>query len=185
MRFEWPREQWNSPVSDYNMVSVEACRLIFDQAKIYFEETIVESEELTQRSIRILLLFLPSIITVIGFCISNQEKLKSLRQLDIFLLILSAGCAINCLSNLFKLINPKKGHYRGGKPEEIMRPEIFGTGDTENIEKALYISEIERCQIKIEQMEECNLRRVVFYTRLIYSFNIMLLIGILLLLRAI
>jgi hypothetical protein len=66
-----------------------------------------------------------------------------------------------------------------------MRPEIFGAREAENIEKAVYISEIERRQIKIEQMEECNLQRVIFYTRSVYSFNIMLFIGIILLLRAI
>lgn len=180
-----PRIQWNSPINDYDILTDDSCKLIFEQSKSYFEETIEESEELTQRSTRMLFLFLPAIAAVIGYCISHEEKLKPLDNFGIMLILSITGCAVNCAMNLFKLISPKKGHYRGGKPEEIMRKEIFQLRHTLHVQKALYISEIERYQVKIEQMEYWNYKRILLYSEVIYSFNTMLFIGIILLIRSI
>lgn len=180
-----PRDFWNSPIDDYEILSSESCKLIFDESKIYFEETIQESEELTQRSLRFLVLLLPGFAAVAAFCISHQEKLKPLDSFDFMLLIGILGSIANCLYNLFRLISPKEGHYRGSKPEHIMRPEIFKLNNISIVEKALFVSEIERIQIKIERMEYLNSKRIYSYKEVIYSFNILIGIGIVLLCRSI
>lgn len=134
---------------------------------------------------RMLFLFLPAIAAFIGYCISNREKFDILQSFDLMLIIAISGGISNCVFNLFKLISPKEGYYRGSKPQEVMRPEIFRVGRPEKVEKALYISEIERYQIKIEQMEIINHGRIFLYQEVIYSFNIVVFIGILLLIRSI
>lgn len=180
-----PREQWNSPIGDYDMLTDESCKLLFEQSKLYFEETVQESEELTQRGIRTLFLLLPAVAAVIGFCISNREKLKPVREFGVVLLITMALFLIFCLYHLFALIRPKTIHYRGSKPEEMMRPEIFSLKESVQIQKALYVSEIERYQVKIEQMEATNNKRIKTYSYVVYSFNAMAAIGIVLLTRSI
>ncbi|HEY0067294.1 MAG TPA: hypothetical protein VGB46_08025 [Flavisolibacter sp.] len=180
-----PRIKWDSPISDYDILTLEACKLIFDQSRTYFEETIQESEELTQRSMRMLFLFLPAIAAIIGYCISYREKFQPLQSFDFMLIIAVSGGVSNCVFNLFKLISPKEGYYRGSKPQEVMRPELFRIGRPEKVEKALYISEIERYQIKIEQMEIINYKRIFLYQEVIYSFNAVVFVGILLLIRSI
>lgn len=180
-----PRQQWNSPIIDYDVLSNESCKLLFEQSKLYFHETIEESEELTQRSTRMLFLLLPAIAAVVGFCISNQEKFKPFRAFDIFLIIGIAGCLTDCIYHLFKLISPKNMHYRGTKPEEMMRPEIFKLTEPSQVEKALFISEVERYQVKIEQMEFLNFARMKMYAEVVYAFNIMIVLGIIMLIRTI
>jgi len=101
------------------------------------------------------------------------------------LILLSVGAFVNCIYNLFKLISPKNMHYRGSKPIEAMRAEIFKLGKPSEVEKALYVSEIERYQVKIEQMEFWNYERIQLYTGVVYSFNAMMAIGILLLILSI
>jgi len=156
-----------------------------DQSKVYLNETIEESEELTQRSTRMLFLLLPAIGAIIGFVIANKEKFKRLDQFDILLIIGVSICLFSCIWNLLTLFSPKNIHYRGAKPEEMMRPEIFNLKDASEIEKALYVSEIERIQIKIEQMESWNYDRILTYSNVITAFLIMLSIGIILLIRTI
>ena len=46
-----PRREWNSPITEYDLLNEESCKLLLDQSKIYLNETIEESEELTQRSV--------------------------------------------------------------------------------------------------------------------------------------
>lgn len=137
-------QQWDSPISDYDIFTEESCKFLFEQSKFYFEETIQESEELTQRGLRTLFLLLPAIAALVGFCISNQEKLKPIRTPDLWLLALAASSLLICIFNLFELIRSKTVHYRGTKPKELMRPEIFKLKDPIQIQKALYISETER-----------------------------------------
>ena len=158
---------------------------MFEQSKLYFEETVEESEELTQRGIRTLFLLLPAVAAVIGFCVSNQDKLKPLQKFGTILLIIIALCLIFCIYNLFRLIRPKTIHYRGSKPEDMIRIEIFKLKEPVQIQKALYVSEIERYQIKIEQMEATNFERIRIYRYVVYSFNALAAIGILLLFRSI
>lgn len=180
-----PRKEWASPIGDYHLLSDESCKLLMEQAKSYFEETIKESEELTQRSANMLFLLLPGIAAVVGYCISNQEKLRVLQNLDVFLIIVSIICLGFCLYNLFALISPKEIHYRGAKPEEAIRPEIFALGNPAEVEKALFVSELERYQIKIENMEFWNYERIFLYRDVVISFNMLLIFGIALLARAI
>jgi hypothetical protein len=180
-----PRTQWNCPVPDYNILTEGTCKLLFEQAQAYFYETIRESEELTQRSTRMLFLLLPAVPAIVGYSISNQDKLKPLNNFDVMLILSSVGCLANCVFNLFKLISPKHIHYRGAQPEEMMRSEIFQLRDIKQVEKALFISEIERIQIKIEHMEFWNHERILLYTDVVYSFYAMMGIGVLLLLRSI
>ncbi|MEO5562384.1 MAG: hypothetical protein ABIR18_03090 [Chitinophagaceae bacterium] len=180
-----PRAQWNSPVPDYNILTEGTCKLLFEQAQAYFYETIKESEALVQRSTTMLFLLLPAIATVIGYCISNQDKFKLLDNFDAMLILGAAGCISNCVFNLFRLISRQNIHYRGAQPEEMMRPDIFQLRDINQVERALFISEIERVQIKIEHMEFWNHERIFLYTDVVYSFYAMIGIGVVLLLRSI
>lgn len=172
------RQQWNSPLEDYNLISEDSCKFLFEQAKLYFEETVEESEQLTERGIRILFLLLPAVAAIIAFWFSNQSKLKPLQGWSYVILLCSVLSIVFCLYNLFRLISPKTVHYRGTKPEDMMRPEIFKLKEPVQIEKALYISEI-------EQMEIRNSQRITIYRRIVYSFNLMMGSGIALLLRSI
>jgi hypothetical protein len=178
-----PRKQWNSPIPDYDLLSTETCNLLFNQSKDFFEETVSESEELTKRSTRMLFLFIPAVAAVIAYFINNRDKFKQLNNFR--LLIAACGCVVYCLYNLIVLIGPKNIHYKGNKPEQMMRKEIFQLGDINQVEKALYISEIETYQIKIEQMEFWNYERIDIYVEFIYSFLIMVGIGIALLILSI
>lgn len=180
-----PGTKWNSPINDYAILTLESCKLIFEQSKAYFDETIQESEELTQRSARMLFLLLPAVAAVVAFCFANQTKLRSLNNFRLMLILVSVGSFVNCIYNLFKLISPKNMHYRGSQPKEVMRKEIFKLGNSNEVEKALYVSEIERYQIKIEQMEFWNYERIRLYTAVVYSFNAMMIIGIFLLILSI
>lgn len=176
-----PREQWNSPLTDYDLLTEDACKLLLDHSKVYLNETIEESEELTQRSTKMLFLLLPAIAAIIGFVILNKDKFRRFNDID-FLLIIGIGvCLFNCILELFKLFSPKNIHYRGAKPEEMMRPEIFNLNNPTKVEKAIYVSEIERIQIKIEQMESWNYDRILTYSNVIQSFLIMTGLGIVLL----
>jgi hypothetical protein len=180
-----PRKQWNSPLADYDIISRDSCRLLFEQAKAYLDETIEESEELTQRSSRMLFLLLPAAGAIVGFIISNRERVKAPTQFDL-LLILGVGiCLFSCLMGLIKLFGVKNIHYRGAKPEEMMRPEIFKLKNMNQIEKALYISEIERMQVKIEQMDQWNYERILNYLNVVKTFLLMMAIGTVLLVRSI
>lgn len=132
-----------------------------------------------------LFLFLPAIAAIIGYCFTYKENFHPLRSFDFMLIIAVSGGVSNCIFNLFKLISPKEGYYRGSKPQEVMRPELFRVGKPERVEKALYISEIERYQIKIEQMEILNYSRIFLYQEVIFSFNAVVFVGILLLIRSI
>src|SRR5438046_1375758 len=135
-----PRDRWNSPLTDYDLLNEESCKLLFDQSKIYLNETIEESEELTQRSARMVFLLLPAIGAIIGFIISNEEKFKRFNQFNLFLLLCAGVCLFNCIWLLISLFSAKNIHYRGAKPEEMMRPEIFALNDGNEIEKAIYVS---------------------------------------------
>jgi hypothetical protein len=157
-----PRDQWNSPIPNYNVLTAEACKFIFEQSKAYFEETVLESEELTQRSARMLFLLLPGIAAVLAFTISNQDKLQPINNFRLMLLLSAVAAVENCVYNLFKLKSPKKIHYRGSKPEDIMRKEIVTIKDINQVEKALIISEIETYQVKSEQMEYWNYERISY-----------------------
>jgi hypothetical protein len=130
-------------------------------------------------------LLLPAIGAIVGFVISNEEKFKRLNQFNLFLLICVAVCLFNCMLQLISLFSAKNIHYRGAKPEEMMRAEIFDLKNKDQIERALYVSELERMQIKIEQMEFWNYERILDYSAAIQSFWFMLTIGILLLIRSI
>lgn len=179
-----PRKVWSSPVADYDHVTVDACKFIFEQSRQYLEETITESTELTNKSSRMLFLLLPAIVGVIGYVIIHDEKFRQLSNFCLLLLLLLGGTFVNSLYYLFKLISPKEAHYRGVKPEDVMRPEIFQLRNYA-IEKALYISEIERCQIKIEEMEYWNFQRIQMYIEVVISFCIGLAIGTILLILSI
>lgn len=178
------RNHWDSPIRGYSQLTSDACKLIFEQPKTYFEETVQESEELTQRSQRMLFLLLPAIAAVVAYCVSSKDKFKPLDSIGLLLLLMSIGAAVYCGFNLFMLISPKNMHYRGSKPEDVMRSEIFAITDPKVVEKALYISEIERCQIKIEQIEQWNRERIHLYINVIISFNIALTMGTILFVKA-
>jgi|GEM_PF-6514694 len=180
-----PREVWDSPIQNYDLLSGAACTLLLDEARKYLDETIEESEQLTAHGTRMIFLLLPAIAAVAGYCISNAEKFHTLRNPDIFLLLTGSVLLVFCLYCLFKLISPRKIHYRGAKPEDMMRPELLSLSDADKIEKALVVGELERYQIKIEQMEFWNYERIFLYQHMLISFNIMLLSGILLLYRVI
>jgi len=180
-----PREVWDSPIQNYNLLSSVACTLLLDEARKYLDEAVEESEELTARSTRMLFLLLPAVAAVVGYCISNADKLHKLKNFDIFLLSVCIILLAFCLYCLFTLISPKNIHYRGAKPEDMMRPELLSLPNADEIEKALFVGELERYQIKIEQMEFWNYERIFLYRDVVVSFNIMLAFGFLLLYRVI
>jgi hypothetical protein len=180
-----PREQWDSPIQDYDILNIDTCKIIFNQSKDYFEETVTESEELTQRSTRMLFLIIPGVAAVVGYIISNKEKFVSFNNFRLMLLIGITTCLTNCVYNLITLIGPKKMHYRGSKPEDIMREQIFHLKNDVQIEKATYVSEIEAYEVKIEQMEFWNYERIILYLDFVYAFVVMVIIGIILLVLSI
>jgi len=180
-----PRDQWNSPITDYDILTEESCKLLLEQSKNYLDETIQESEELTQRSTRMIFLLLPAVAAIIGFIILHREKFKPVDSINFLLIVGACICLINCIWDLFILFSPKNIHYRGAKPEEMMRPEIFQLRNEKQVEKAIYVSEIERTQIKIEQMEFWNYDRIITYSNFITAFLIMMGAGIVLLVRSI
>jgi len=148
-----PRDRWNSPIADYDILTTEVCKVLFEESKKYLEETIEESEEITNKAMRMLFLFLPAIAAVIGFIIIHKENFSRIDDLNIFLIIGLSVCAFCIILDLFNLMSPKYMHYRGAKPVDMMRQEIFQLRNPLQVEKAIYVSEIERIQIKIEQME--------------------------------
>lgn len=170
---------WNSPVKDYEQLTDNALKFVFAETRAYFEETLKESEELTQRSAKMLFLVLPAISAVVAFCFTHRAELRPISTFRFMLVLATAGALVNCMCFLFKLMNAKFIHYRGNRPKEILRPEIFDFRSPLRIEKALMISEIEHYQVKIERMEVWNLERVIFYKKAIYSFNAAGLTGIL------
>jgi hypothetical protein len=84
-----------------------------------------------------------------------------------------------------KLIGKKNIHYRGTLPEEMIRKELLNQKNVDEIEKAFFISEVERLQIKIEQMAYWNYKRIVLYEETIISLASFLAISILTLLLSI
>jgi hypothetical protein len=99
-----PRQTWNSPIKDYDILTDETCKLLIEQSRAHFEETIEESEELTERSAKILFLLLPAVAAVVGYCITSQEKFKPFGNFSFMLLLGAIGSFIYCIINLFKLM---------------------------------------------------------------------------------
>ncbi|MDQ3847022.1 MAG: hypothetical protein M3342_23855, partial [Bacteroidota bacterium] len=168
------------PIPDYDILTEDACKFILEQSKAYFEETVTESEQLTQRSSQMLFLLIPGIAAVLGFCVSNQEKLNHVNNFGFVLILADVGALAICIMNLFKLIGAKNMHYRGSKPKEVMRNEIFTLRDIKQVEKDLYVSEIERYQYEIEQMEYWNYERILIYLETVKAFYAFVVIGIVL-----
>ena len=132
-----------------------------------------------------LFLFIPGVFAVIAYVATNYQKFKQINSFRLLLLISCVITASNVVGRLLQLMGTKNIHYRGSKPESIMRKEIMEIPDSSDLLKALYISEIEYFQVKIEQNEFCNWNKKKLYKEVIGSFILFVCIGILLFIMSI
>ena len=75
-----PRDRWESPISNYTNLNTDSCKLIFEQSKDYFEETVAETEELTERSSKMLFLFIAGVCAVIAYVATNYQKFNEIKS---------------------------------------------------------------------------------------------------------
>ncbi len=152
---------WNSDLDDYNQLSLEAYKLIFEQAKERFGQSIAESETITKRSYILLSLYVATLSALVGFYFTKPEAEAVSKGVLIIVLSSLAIClSIYSFIMLFQLIAPRAVVLPGSPPAEILYKEAFQNDDSTATENIVYYNEICRYQSRIEYMKEYNEIRI-------------------------
>lgn len=176
---------WESNVTDWEKISVEAYKFVLDQAKEHLDEIIEESQAITKRGMSILLSYIAALSGLLGYAFSEKSKITHGSGWIICFSICIAILSIYSFTLLFQLIYPKGIFYKGSPPKQIFYNEVFTELSPEEGHKNILYNEIERMQDRIERMVISNAKRSAQYRRMLKISLLLIAIAIFTIVRAI
>lgn len=157
-------QAWENILEGWDSFPIEAYELALSESKENFEELATDSENITDKSIRILIL---SISSSIGFTI---YLLESSQNIGYYLFIPLLLFGVICIQSI-KLMFPKQIIPRGTKPEHIML-NIYDNYDNEKSKlNALYYNTIRQYNKAINDFEELLRSRHDSYSLLLITLG--------------
>lgn len=126
-------------IKDWQKMDLEVCRFILDQAEKNLQEKINAADSLINRALTILTISLPSLVFVVGYVLSNDNRNSLLYHLSILSIIILLIIIFKCI-NVYSLYDYKP---LGNSPKNMIRED--------NVSDELKIFLIER----IESMQRC------------------------------
>lgn len=149
-------EKWSPDFKKtWYKVNKEAYKIIVTEAKEKMEDTLSESESITNKSIKMITALVVMFGFYIGFFVQNHLKFDS--SIPFLLPFFIIGCGI------IYLIFPKKIRGRGFEPKELIPKELDAEEDKEYQEEILYYALIEKLQEDIDFMNNKNMHRARIY----------------------
>jgi hypothetical protein len=149
---------WNAELSNWKSVSKDMYKYFLDSSEKRLKEILDESEKITTRSYSLLAFVIP----VVSLSISSLVMGKVEFNFSLFLNLICLGSSCYVIYVLVKLVNAREVWYLGTEPIDIVN-DSFTTHETltqEELEKALYLSEIEQIQHKITCNKVVNDERI-------------------------
>lgn len=126
-------------IKNWQKMDVEVCRFVLDQAEKNLQEKISAADALISRALTILTISLPSLVFVVGYSLSNENRNSLLYHLSILSILILLIIIFRCI-NVYKLYDYKP---LGNSPKNLIRED--------NVGDELKIFLVER----IESMQRC------------------------------
>lgn len=147
---------WEPNIENWDSIGIDSYRFILEQAKVRFDEGLIESETLTERGMKITFATMTFAAGLLG--ISFKAKAD-----DFIVVALTIGYAVTFVL-LYLLLYSKKLVLRGSPPIEIFNKSLEKPDYSENDRLSLlYYNEICRYQDRIDKNKTVNAYRQKYY----------------------
>lgn len=162
-----PANAWRPPVEDWGKIEDEVYKFSFEQAVVRFNESLSISEDITNKSQKLMIAYSAFITAALG------ASFKIDLPGDIIFVVICYH--LYGIALIIHLLTLKKLPFRGDRPSESF-PDTFNDPAVckkpEEQIKLTYYHALKRYEIKIEYADEVNERRAGSYqfTLLYISF---------------
>lgn len=153
---------WKPNILDWKNISVESYQFVLEQAKERLDEMINESRVITSSGMKVLLVYITVLPGLAGY-IYAEHKSFNRDFITIIVVGLISVFAIYIFTLLISLIAPGRLFFKGSRPKDIFKEEIFIKHDAQTAFKNLILLEIENIQEKIERIQTNNNKRINQY----------------------
>jgi hypothetical protein len=155
-------------------VNEDSYKLIYEQAKIRFEEYASESESITNKSIKILTSIVALSAFFVGFATSHKFNCISFLIIGILIVLFCFA-----LYHLFILIAPKNVSYRGVDPRIAGNKDVFDPENKDYQTRGMYYNLIGVISDNIDFMSIKNKGRANQYKlSLMFLYAMIICIGL-------
>jgi len=158
-------KKWTSKINNWETISIDEYKFIFDQAKERFEDVISENESITNKAISIA----TAVVAFTGFYIGIAIQNHFFVQHRGFIYTCIVASIINLLL-VGALIFPRNAMNRGLSPEISTNDDFDNDEDLGYYHQKLYYNAIGVLQDNIDVTINANNQRITLYKVVLFAF---------------